>query len=189
MSSKVNITKSEPSFIPTPSPFAIPSRVNVPLANRIGVPLANRIGVPSANRIGVPSASLKDATPSSRADVPLANRIDVPQNKTVIKVNTTTRVNKTDILKNPEPTPTPKIIISNSQTIYFIEICIIMIIVYIIYRYCIKKPMKKNPRYEELPIYTPPSSPQNRNNNETYYAFHHNSPSVYRRTKSSQSLT
>ena len=173
MSSKVNVTKSEPSFIPTPSPFAIPSRVNVPLANRIGVPSANRIGVPLA----------------SRADVPLANRIDVPQNKTVIKVNTTTRVNKTDILKNPEPTPTPKIIISNSQTIYFIEICIIMIIVYIIYRYCIKKPMKKNPRYEELPIYTPPSSPQNRNNNETYYAFHHNSPNAYRRTKSSQSLT
>jgi hypothetical protein len=166
MSSKVNVTKSEPiqkpSFIPTPSPFATPSRADVPFANRENKSLA------------------------SRADVPLASR----ENKTNIKVNTTIRINRTDILKNPEPiSKQKKIIQPNRQATNYIEICIIMIIVYIIYRCCIKKPVKKNPRYDGLPIHTPPTSPDNKMNQEVYYAFHQNTPSAYRRTNSSHSLT
>ena len=166
MSLKVNVTKPEPirkpSFIPTPSPFATPSRVDMPLASRADMPLAN----------------LKSATLSNQ------------ENKTNIKVKTTTRINKTDILKNPEPTPKSKAIQSDRQATNYIEICIIVIIVYIIYRYCRKTPVKKNPRYNEgLPIHTPPSSPQNRNNQEVYYAFQTHTPSLYRRTNSSNSLT
>ena len=174
MSSKVNVTKPEqirkPSFIPTPSPFATPNRADVPLASRADVPLANLKSAPLAN--------LKSATLSNQ------------ENKTNIKVKTTTRINKTDILKNPEPTPKSKAIQSDRQATNYIEICIIVIIVYIIYRYCRKTPVKKNPRYNEgLPIHTPPSSPQNRNNQEVYYAFQTHTPSLYRRTNSSNSLT
>lgn len=175
--SKVNVTKSEPirkpSFIPTPSPFATPNRKDVPLANLKDAPSANPIGVPSASRVG--------PIPSSK--------VDPPKNKTNIKVKTTTRINKTDILKNPEPTPKPKIIQQDRQATNYLEICIIMIIAYIIYRCCIRKPVKKNPRFEGLPIHTPPTSPDNKRNQEVYYGFHPNTPSVYRRTNSSISLT
>ena len=145
MSSKVNVTKSEPSFIPTPSPFATPKQERVITYNR--------------------------------------------ENKTNIKVKTTTRINRTDILKNAEPTPKPKIVSSDRQATNYIEICIIMIIVYIIYRYCRKQPVKKNPRFEGLPIHTPPTTPDSKRNQEVYYAFHPNTPSAYRRTNSSHSLT
>ena len=145
MSSKVNVTKSVPSFIPTPSPFATPKQERVITYNR--------------------------------------------ENKTNIKVKTTTRINRTDILKNAEPTPKPKIVSSDRQATNYIEICIIMIIVYIIYRYCRKQPVKKNPRFEGLPIHTPPTTPDSKRNQEVYYAFHPNTPSAYRRTNSSHSLT
>jgi hypothetical protein len=187
--SKVNVAKSEPSFIPTPSPIATPNRVGAPSANQVGAPSANLKDAPSANlkdapsvnRVGAPSASRVGPTPSSKADP--------PQNKTNIKVKTTTRINRTDILKNPEPAPKAKIISHDRQATNYLEICIIMIIVYIIYRCCIKKPVKKNPRFEGLPIHTPPTSPDNKRNQEVYYGFHQNTPSVYRRTNSSISLT
>jgi hypothetical protein len=108
------------------------------------------------------------------------------ENKTNIKVKTFTRINRTDIQKNPEPTPKSNAIQSDRQATNYIEI----IIVYIIYRYCKKPPVKKNPRHNEgLPIHTPPSSPQNRNNQEVYYGFQMQPSNVYRRSNSSNSLT
>lgn len=166
------LNERKPSFIPTPSPFATPNRIDAPLASRADAPLA------------------------SRADVPLASRADVPRqintsfNKTNIKVKTTTRINKTDTLKNIEPTLKPKVIQSDRQATNYIEICIILFIVFIIYRYCRKTPVKKNSIYVEgLPIHTPPTSPDNKRNQEVYYGFHPHTPSAYRRSNSSNSLT
>jgi hypothetical protein len=168
--SKVNVTKSEPirkpSFIPTPSPFATPSRADVALPSR------------------------QDAALPNHKDAALPSRVGGPENKTNIKVKTTTRINRTDIQKNPEPTPKAKIVPSERQATNYIEICIIIIIVFIIYRYCKKPPVKKNPRHNEgLPIHTPPSSPQNRNNQEVYYGFQMQPTGLYRRSNSSNSLT
>ena len=160
------LNERKPSFIPTPSPFATPNLLGASLASRADVPLA------------------------SRADVPLASRADVPLDKINIKVKTTTRINKTNIPQNPELIPKSKVIQPNKQETNYIELCIILFIFLIIYRYCRKTQVKKNFRYNEgLPIHTPPSSPQNKNNQEVYYAFQPHTPSAYRRTNSSNSLT
>jgi hypothetical protein len=154
--------KRKPSFIPTPSPFATPNRIGAPLANRQGAPLANRVNATTTNH----------------------------ENKTNIKVKTITRINRTDTLKNPEPTPKSKVIHHDRQATNYIELCIILFIVFIIYRYCKKTPVKKNSNYVEgLPIHTPPTSPDNKRNQDVYYGFHPHTPSAYRRSNSSNSLT
>jgi hypothetical protein len=155
------LNERKPSFIPTPSPFATPNRQGAPLANHQGAPLANRVNATMTNHL----------------------------NKTNIKVKTTIRINKTDTPKNLEPIPKSKIIQLDRQATNYIEICIILFIFFIIYRFCRKLPVK-NPRYNEaLPIHTPPSSPDNKRNPEVYYAFHPNTSSIYRRSNSSNSLT
>jgi hypothetical protein len=171
-SQAMSVAKSIDNRVPVNAPLANNPQVNAPLANN---PQVNMLSVKPTAKQTVPPVSNK-----APSDLPIPSPYPTPKsliNKPV-RVKYVVRENKTE-------TPVEPVIKSVPEPRNYFEIFIIVLLVYMIYR-CVRKPYVKKKYIGQLPIHTPPTSPDNKQ--EVYYGFQDTPDVIYRRSNKNLNL-